>query len=80
MNWIRLPLGYCRRNPQLHCEGDIKCLLCDRFAATSEDLPRFAEMCERFQYLGMPAKAEIVADQIRRLETQSDHMIASTRL
>lgn len=80
MNWIRLPLGYCRRNAQLHCEGDVKCLLCDRFAATSEDLPRFAEMCERFQHLGMPAKAEIVADQIRRLETQSDHLIASTQL
>lgn len=80
LNWIRLPLGYCRRNPQLHCEGDVKCLLCDRFAATSEDLPRFEEMCKRFQYLGMPTKAEIVTDQIRRLETQGDRLIASTQM
>ena len=27
---IRLPHGYCRRNPKLHCESDAKCLLCDR--------------------------------------------------
>ncbi len=77
LNWIRLPLGYCRRNPQLHCEGDVKCLLCDRFAATQEDIPRFKEMGERFQCLGMQTKADLVADQIHQLETRSDYLISS---
>lgn len=77
LNWIRLPLGYCRRNLQLHCEGDVKCLLCDRFAATQEDIPRFKEMGERFQCLGMQTKADLVADQIHQLETRSDHLISS---
>jgi Phage integrase family len=35
VSWIRLPIGYCRRNPKLHCESDVKCLLCDRFALSS---------------------------------------------
>lgn len=78
LNWIRLPLGYCRRNPQLHCEGDVKCLLCDRFAATPEDLPRFKEMCERFQHLGMQTKVEVVNDQIRQLELQTETLNSST--
>jgi integrase/recombinase XerD len=30
VSWIRLPHGYCRRNPKLHCESDVKCLLCER--------------------------------------------------
>lgn len=68
LNWIRLPLGYCRRSPLLHCEGDVKCILCDRFVSTPADVPRFKEMCERFLSLGMQAKANIVADQIRHLE------------
>jgi len=76
LNWIRLPLGYCRRNPQLHCEGDVKCLLCDRFAATPEDLPRFKAMCERFEYLGMPTKVEIVKEQIHQLEQRSDRLLS----
>jgi hypothetical protein len=78
LNWIRLPLGYCRRNPQLHCEGDVKCLLCDRFAATQEDLPRFKEMCERFQHLGMPTTVEVVKDQIRQLELGAGPLISSS--
>jgi integrase/recombinase XerC len=78
LNWIRLPLGYCRRNPQLHCEGDVKCLLCDRFAATPEDLPRFKAMCERFEYLGMPTKVEIVKEQIHQLEQRSDRLLSSS--
>lgn len=24
VSWIRLPLGFCRRNPKLHCESDVK--------------------------------------------------------
>jgi len=40
VGWIRLPLGYCRRNAKLHCESDVKCLLCERFAIGKEELPR----------------------------------------
>jgi site-specific recombinase XerD len=68
VSWIRLPQGYCRRSPKLHCESDVKCLLCDRFAASAEDLLRFREMHERFQSLGLQMKADVVAAQIRRLE------------
>jgi site-specific recombinase XerD len=72
VSWIRLPHGYCRRNPKLHCESDVKCLLCDRFAASAADLPRFREMHERFQALGLQVKADVVAAQIRRLETTAE--------
>src|SRR5262245_57705165 len=68
VSWIRLPLGYCRRNPKLHCESDVKCLLCDRFAASPQDIPRLQEMHERFVKLGMQVKADVVAARIRRLE------------
>ncbi len=68
MSWIRLPYGFCRRHPKLHCESDVKCLLCDRYYATSEDLPRLQEMYERFVRLGMTMKGEVVAAQIHRLE------------
>lgn len=68
VSWIRLPVGYCRRNPKLHCESDVKCLLCDRFAASPQDIPRLQEMHERFLKLGMQVKAEVVAAQMRRLE------------
>ncbi len=69
VSWIRLPLGYCRRNPKLHCESDVKCLLCERFAATMADLPRLHEMQARFVQLGLTLKANVVAAQIQRLET-----------
>jgi integrase len=68
VSWIRLPHGYCRRNPKLHCESDVKCLLCERYAATAGDLPRLREMHERFVQLGLSVKAEVVAVQIQRLE------------
>ncbi len=68
VSWIRLPLGYCRRNPKLHCESDVKCLLCDRFAVGREDLPRLQQMYERFLKLGLKVKADVVAAQIQRLE------------
>ncbi len=68
VSWIRLPHGYCRRNPKLHCESDVKCLLCERFAATPADLPRLREMHARFVQLGLQVKADVVAAQIRRLE------------
>jgi len=71
LNWIRLPLGYCRRHVKLHCESDVKCLLCDRFTALPEDLPRLKSMRERFQTLGQQAKTEAVAAQIYRLEAQA---------
>jgi integrase len=68
VSWIRLPLGFCRRNPKLHCESDVKCLLCDRFAIGKEDLPRLQQMYERFVKLGLKVKADVVAAQIQRLE------------
>jgi len=68
VSWIRLPLGYCRRNPKLHCESDVKCLLCERFAIGKEDLPRLSQMRERFTKLGLKVKADVVAAQIQRLE------------
>jgi len=68
VSWIRLPHGYCRRNPKLHCESDVKCLLCERYAATAGDLPRLREMHDRFVQLGLSVKAEVVAAQICRLE------------
>ncbi len=71
VSWIRLPLGFCRRNPKLHCESDVKCLLCDRFAIGKEDLPRLQQMYERFMKLGLKIKADVVAAQIQRLESPS---------
>jgi len=68
VSWIRLPVGYCRRNPKLHCESDVKCLLCERFVALPSDLPRLRDMQARFLQLGLSLKAEVVAAQIRRLE------------
>ena len=68
VSWIRLPMGYCRRNAKLHCESDVKCLLCDRFAIGKEDLPRLQQMRERFLKLGLTLKADVVAAQIQRLE------------
>ena len=67
LSWIRLPIGYCRRNPKLHCESDVKCLLCERFTSTAHDLARLQEMQARFEKLGLEVKAEVVAAQIRRL-------------
>lgn len=67
ISWIRLPHGYCRRNPKLHCESDVKCLLCDRYCASAADLPRLEEMHERFVTLELELKADVVANQIRRL-------------
>lgn len=71
VSWIRLPLGYCRRNVKLHCESDVKCLLCDRFAIGKEDLPRLQQMHDRFTKLGLTMKADVVAAQIHRLELPS---------
>jgi site-specific recombinase XerD len=75
LSWIRLPVGYCRRNPKLHCESDVKCLLCDRFAASAQDIPRLQEMHERFLKLGMQLKADVVAAQIRRLEAPNPSLM-----
>jgi hypothetical protein len=62
-----LPHGYCRRHPKLHCESDVKCLLCERFCALPSDLPQLEEMHERFLYLGMGVKANVVASHIHCL-------------
>lgn len=71
VSYIRLPHGCYRRNTKLHCESDVKCLLCDRYTATPSDLPRLQEMRERFVALGLQLKADVVAAQIRRLEEQA---------
>jgi integrase len=77
ISWIRLPLGYCRRNPKLHCESDVKCLRCERFAIGREDLPRLNQMRERFLKLGLSIKAEVVAAQIQQLEKNEEtHQIS----
>lgn len=68
VSWIRLSLGFCRRNAKLHCESDVKCLRCDRFAVGKEDLPRLQQMYDRFVKLGLKVKADVVAAQIQRLE------------
>ncbi len=78
VSWIRLPLGFCRRNAKLHCESDVKCLLCDRFAIGKEDLPRLQQMYERFQKLGLKVKADVVAAQIQRLETHQPGISGGT--
>ncbi len=72
VNWIRLPHGYCRRHHKLHCESDVKCLLCDRFCALPSDLPRLQEMHNRFVQLGMHVKADVVNSHIGLLETRCD--------
>jgi len=70
LNWIRLPHGYCRRHSKLHCESDVKCLLCDRFCADPGDISRLREMHQRYLELNMPVKAEVVLSQIHGLESQ----------
>jgi len=70
VSWIQLPLGFCRRNPKLHCESDVKCLLCERFYATAKDLPRLRQMHERFMSLGLQLKADVVATQIQQIEAR----------
>ena len=68
ISWIRLPHGYCRRNPKLQCESDVRCLLCDRYCASPADLPRLHEMHDRFRALDMPLKANVVQTQIIYLQ------------
>ncbi len=67
VSWIQLPVGFCRRNPKLHCESDVKCFLCERFCAAPADLPRLQQMYERFTKLGLKLKADVVSAQIQQL-------------
>ena len=76
VNWIRLLHGYCRRHHKLHCESDVKCLLCDRFCALPSDLPQLREMQDRFLQLGMKLKAGVVSSHIQLLETDTDELLA----
>jgi hypothetical protein len=71
VSWIQLPVGFCRRNPKLHCESDVKCFLCERFCATPKDLSRLQQMYERFMSLGLKLKADVVAAQIQQLQLPS---------
>lgn len=77
LNWIRLPHGYCRRHPKLHCESDVKCLLCDRFCADPGDLARLQEMHQRYLDLDMKVKADVVLAQISYLESHSSQASVS---
>lgn len=76
VNWIRLPHGYCRRHHKLHCESDVKCLLCDRFCALPSDLPRLQEMHDQFLQLDMKVKADVVGSHIRLLKAGTDDLLA----
>ena len=68
INWIRLPHGYCRRHPKLHCEADVKCLLCDRYCAHSENLECLEGMHKRYLELNMPVQADVVYSHIENLK------------
>ncbi len=72
VNWIRLPHGYCRRHPKLHCESDVKCLLCDRYCSSPADLPQLQEMHQQFLKFDMKVKADAVAIHIYRLKALID--------
>jgi site-specific recombinase XerD len=71
LNWIRLPHGYCRRNSKIHCESDVKCLLCERYCAHSENLDCLEQMHERYQKLDMSVQAEVVYSHISQLKEYS---------
>ncbi len=75
LNWIRLPHGYCRRNPKIHCESDVKCLLCERYCAHSENLDCLEQMHERFQKLAMSVQAEVVNSHISQLKEYSESKV-----
>ena len=61
VSWILLPVGFCRRNPKLHCESDVKSLLCERFYGTAKEVPQLRQMHERFLLLSLKLKAYVVA-------------------
>ena len=70
VSYIRLPHGYCRRNPKLHCESDVKCLLCERYGASPQDLPVLHQMKDRFERLNLPVKAMVVGAVIDKVAQQ----------
>jgi integrase len=71
LNWIRLPHGYCRRHQEMHCESDVKCLLCERFMARPSDLPILQEVRDRFLDLDMQIKADVVSSHICQLKAEA---------
>jgi len=75
LNWIRLPHGYCRRHPKMHCESDVKCLLCDRYCAHSENLECLEGMYKRYLELDMPIQADVVNSHIHILENNSESKV-----
>ena len=80
LNWIRLPHGYCRRNPKIHCESDVKCLLCERYCARGEDLDCLEQMHERYQKLDMSVQADVVYSHISQLKEYSDSKVKTLSL
>lgn len=77
INWIRLPHGYCRRHPEMHCEADVKCLLCDRYCAHSEDLECLEQMHGRYLKLDMEVQVGVVFTHIKQLE---DHIESKVQM
>ena len=75
LNWIRLPHGYCRRNPKIYCESDVKCLLCERYCAHSENLDCLEQMHERYQKLDMSVQAGVVQSHIAQLKEYSESKV-----
>lgn len=75
INWIRLPHGYCRRHPKMHCESDVKCLLCDRYCAHSENLECLEGMHKRYLELNMSVQADVVYSHVAQLKDHSESKI-----
>ena len=78
LNWIRLPHGYCRRHHAMHCESDVKCLLCERFMARPSDLPVLQQVRDRFLELDMQIKADVVSSHICQLKAEAGAFLIGT--
>jgi integrase len=78
LNWIRLPHGYCRRHHAMHCESDVKCLLCERFMAGPSDLPVLQKVRDRFLELDMQIKADVVSSHICQLKAEAGALSVGT--
>jgi len=76
LNWVRLPHGYCRRHPKMHCESDVKCLLCDRYCAHSENLDCLQKMHDRYIELDMDVQADVVYSHINILKNHPESKVS----
>jgi len=76
INWIRLPHGYCRRHPKMHCESDVKCLICNRYCAQSENLDCLQKMHDRYIELDMDVQADVVYSHINILKNHPESKVS----